>query len=124
MRRSERIVDIYISELGERPRQSLVVLLLATEKACVLEEYDAPAVPGGLERLVGVGALDEGDVLVRQQLGEAPRDGLEGVLGLRLPLRPPEVREQHDARAVLEQIADGRQRGADARVVPNPPFVV
>ena len=40
VRRAERVVDIQVTELGERARQTLVVRLLAAEEAGVLEQQD------------------------------------------------------------------------------------
>ncbi len=37
-----------------------------------------------------------------------------------LALGPPEVAHEHDRGAVLEQVGDGREGGADAGVVPDP----
>jgi hypothetical protein len=59
-----------------------------------------------LRGIVGVSALDEDDVLFRHQLAEAPSDRLERIFGLGLSLRASEVRQQHDARATIEQRLD------------------
>ena len=43
--------------------------------------------------------------------------GSSEYFGSGFPFGPAEVREQHDARAAVEQRVDRRQRGANARVV-------
>src|SRR5689334_14250063 len=89
MRRSERVVDVEIPELGQSAGESLVVLFLSTEEARVLEEDDVGIrIVRRLRRLVGIGALDENDVLLRQQLAETTRHWPERILLLGLPFRP------------------------------------
>ena len=46
------------------------------------------------------------------------------LLRVRLALRPSEVRGQDHRRALLEGIADRRQRRADARVVADRAFLI
>jgi hypothetical protein len=120
MRRAKRVVDVEVAQLREAARQALVVRLFAAEEARVLEQDDVRVrVVRRVDRLIGVRAFDEDDLLARQQLVEAARHGVERVFGLRLSLRPAEVRQQDHARAAIEQRANRRQRGANPRVVGN-----
>ncbi len=125
VRGAEGVVDVQVAELGERASEALVVRLLSSEEARVLEKKDLARLElrRGLHRLVGVGAFHELDARLRERL-EVPRDGLERVLGLGLPFRPAEVGEKHHARAVIEQIVDGGKRGADARVIAHAAVLV
>ena len=50
-----------------------------------------------------------------------PRDGLERILELGLPLRAAEVREQDHRAAALGEVLQRRQRRTDARVVGHVP---
>src|SRR5205085_9463021 len=59
--------------------------------------------------------------LAPEQLGEAPGDRRERVLGLELALGgTAEVRGDHHRCALLERVLDRRHRGADAGVVGDP----
>ena len=58
--------------------------------------------PRRLHRLVGVGTLDERNLLLRQQVTEPPRDRFERVFLFRLPLGSAEMREQNDAGAAVQ----------------------
>src|SRR5689334_20309598 len=94
MCRSERVVDIEVPELRQPAGESLVVRLLAAEKSRVLEEDDVRIrIVRRLRRLVGIRALDEDDVLLRQQLAETTRHRSERVFLLGLSLRSTQVRK-------------------------------
>jgi hypothetical protein len=123
---AERVVDVQVAEPGELAGQALVVRLLAGQEARVLqhEHLTVAQVLGGLQGLVGVGRLAEVDPGAGQQFGEAALHGLERVLGVGRALGPAEVREQHHARAVLDQVPQGGQRGLDAGVVGDLASVV
>src|SRR5438105_870765 len=55
-----------------------------------------------------------------EQLRQALRGRRQALARIGLALRPAEVGGQDHARAALDRVADGRQRGADARVVADP----
>src|SRR5262245_23071289 len=102
MRRAERIVDEEVAPLGEAPRGPGVVLRLSRVEARVLEYLDA---------------------LVGQQLAEprGDRSHRESRVGA---LRSAEVRAHGDVRRIaFEQELEGRQRGADPRVIGHPALV-
>ena len=101
MRGAERIVHVQIAESRERFRERVVVLFLARVEARVLQEQNLAVLEllRRRDRVVAVRALDEHDTRAtsaRQALGNRGKR----ILGFGLAsLRPPEVREQHDARA-------------------------
>ena len=45
------------------------------------------------------------------------RNWADGIRGVRLPLRPPQMRREHDRRASVQQVLNRGQRGANAGVV-------
>ncbi len=98
MGRAEGVVHVEVAAVGELAREALVVRRLAGVEARVLEHVDA---------------------LVRQELAQPLGDGGDRVLrAVLLRLRPAEVRtDAHLGGIPLEQELQGRQRGADARVV-------
>src|SRR6185503_12362052 len=125
MRRAKRVVDEEISQFGERAREAWIVFLLATEEAGILEQEELAgfATLARFERLVRIGRLDEDDFAPRQ-LSQPGRHRLQRVLLLRLPLGPPEVRQDDRKRSALEQQLDRRQGCADAGVIRYPAFVI
>src|SRR5438105_10163928 len=125
MRGTERIVHEEITELGERSRKPLVVLLFAAEEAGVLEQKDLAGLEilARLDRFVGIGALNENHRMSAQLL-EPFRDRVERVFGVRLSFGTSEMREDHWARSPLEQQLDRRQRSTDARVIGNTSVVI
>ena len=108
-----------VAQLGELLRHALVVLGLALVKAGVFQHQDL----AGLERLGGGfglgagGGAHEVDLDARQQGGQVVGRHLHAVLGVRAILGAAEVAHQHDGGAVVEQVLDGGQGGADAGVV-------
>jgi hypothetical protein len=96
--RAEGVVHVDVAAVGELAREALVVRRLAGVETRVLEHIDA---------------------LVRQKLAQPLGDGGHRVLhAVLLRLRPAEVRTHANLRRVLlDQELQGRQRGADARVV-------
>ena len=116
---AEGIVDINIAELGELLGKTRIVLLFFGVEPQVFEQQDLAVsqIHRRLQRFVAVGALDERDLPVGEQLGEALGDRLQRVLRLRLALRATEMRQQHDARPPIEQQLERGDRGTDARVV-------
>ena len=113
MRGAEGVVDVGVGQRGVARGQLRVVLGLARLEADVLEHHDVP-VGNGVEI---AGERDVG----AEQLGQPRRDGREAEVQV-APLRPPEVGGQQEPRATAAQLLQGRQRGADPRVVPNDPI--
>ena len=70
----------------------------------------------GLVRVGSDDVVDEDDVAADEALQHAAH-GPQRVLRVRLALRPAEMRAQDDPRPVVDQVADRRQRRANARVV-------
>ena len=119
MRGAERVVDVHVAERGQFLAERGVVLLLALVEAQVLQhEHVAVAQRGGLRaRVVAhrVGCEHDG---LAQELGELLRGGAQRERLLEaLARRAAEVAHEHDARALRDELLDGGQRGADARVV-------
>src|SRR5690349_11292148 len=110
MRRSERVVDVKVTQLRESARESLVVRLLATEEARVLEQQHLAGLQlvRGLLGFVRVGGLDEVHRTTRQQFGQPPRHRLERVLRIWLALRTSEMREQDDTCTSVGEQLDRR----------------
>ena len=102
MRRAEGVVHVQVAVVGELAREALVVLRLPRVEARVLEHAQA---------------------LVGQELAQPRFDGAHRVRGV-LPLRAAQVRADDDlCRVALEQQLKRRQRGADPRVVGDPPVL-
>ena len=116
MRRPERVVHIEIAERREHLRKLRIVFLLAGPKPGVLDEGDAatrqPPCCGYTGRRIG----NELDRRAEQFLQVAD-NLLERVLGIGAALRPAQVREQHDPRALLAQVLNRGERRAQPRVV-------
>jgi hypothetical protein len=118
VRGSEGVVHVHVAQLGHLPGQVDVVLLLAGQEARVLQQQHA-AILQPVRRRLGLGPhglLHEAH-LTPQQLAQPRGARPQRHLGDDFPLGPPEVREQHDARARVHQVAEGGHGGADARVV-------
>ena len=124
MRGPERVVDIDVRIRRELRREARVVLLLLGVEAQVLEQqrfaWSQPldlVLRANPERVAG-----DRHVLTdeqRQALGH--RSKPEAVLDL--PVRSAQVAREHDAGAAGQQVADGRNRGANARVVGDLPVL-
>ena len=90
-------------------------------KAEVLDEDDAAAAlrfanrPGDLVADAVAGECHR----TIQQGGHALGDGLKTQLRIAFPLRTSKMAGQHHRGTAIERIADGRQRGADARLVAD-----
>ncbi len=114
----EGVVDVDVAELGQLLGEGRVVLLLALVVAQVLQQQHA----AGLQRLdrgLGVGThavVGERDVLA-EQLGQRLDHRLQAHLRHAAALGPVEVGDEHHLGALAGQLADGRQGGAQARVV-------
>ena len=116
VRRAEGVVHVEIAQRGELPGQRRIVLLLAGPEARVLDESDAAAGQPPRHRHAGGQVLDELERDAEHPLHVA-QDLAQRVLGIRTALGTAEVRQQDDPRAVLAQIPDRGQRGADAGIV-------
>jgi hypothetical protein len=114
VRRAERVVDVDVGERRVAAGEALVVLGLAGIEADVLE-HDQLA----LGHRVEVG----GDRHVRaEQRAQALGHRTQGEL--RIPsLRPPQVRGEHEPRALAPKLLDRGKGGADARVVGDRPVL-
>ena len=99
VRRAEGVVHVGVGELGEAPREGGVVRLLARVEPQVLEHHDGIAGQrlGHRVREPGHGPAEE---LLEPLGGPTGREA-----GVDLPLRPPEVRGEHERRAAVEQLA-------------------
>jgi hypothetical protein len=78
--------------------------------------------PHGALRLVADAVGGEGDghaQEIRQAIGDRPQAQLRG----RFPLRASEMAGEHDGRAMVDRVLDGRQRRADPGVVANHPVL-
>jgi hypothetical protein len=127
VRRAERVIHPHVGEARQLAREGLVVRLLLRVEAEVLEEEHLPLLEVAHELLHAVADAVVGeDHVLLQELGQPRRGGLQRELlpVLRLPLRAPEVRGEHDLRLVRDGVLDGGERRADARVVRDLPLRV
>ena len=117
VRRAERVVDKDVGHGSQLLGKLRVVLGLALHVADVLKQHHVAVLErGGLGLGIladNVGGHDNG---LAEKLAQAVGDDLEGKLGLPLALGLAHVRAEDDARAVRDQIFDGRQCGDDALV--------
>jgi hypothetical protein len=112
VRGAERVVDVHVGQRGVALCQLRVVLRLAGIEAQVLEHHDL-AVGHVVEVLRELHVRAE---QLAQPLGDRPHRQLRV-----RPLRAPEMAGEDEPGAPLAQRLDRRQRGADARVVRDPP---
>ena len=118
MDRAEGVGHIYLSHSGHGFRQLGVVLFLALLEAGVLQQEDlAGREGGGLGGGVGTHHVGGQDDVLAQQLAQAGGNRLQGQLGLDLALGLAHMGAGDDRRALLQQVLDGGQGGADALVV-------
>ena len=122
---AERIANVEVAEAGQFAGEYRVVLVLLLVEAQVLKHQHitnvhirhrlhrgvADAIGGKVDRLL-------------QQLAEQGGNWLEAVLHVRLALWPAQMRHQDHLTAMLQQIVDGRQMGADAGVVGDVAILV
>ena len=115
---AEGVVDVDVGVAGERPREALVVGLLAGRKAQVLQQRHRAGVQvvDHLAGAVADGLVGQGNVGA-EQLRQPRGDRLQRILLVRLALGAAEVRGEHHARALLDGELDRGQALADAGVV-------
>ena len=117
MRRAKGVVDENIGQRGQLLAQLGVVLRLALFKAGVLEQHDLAVLErGGLRLRVLTGDVLGHDDRLAEQLAQAVGDDLKAQLGLVLALGLAHVGAENDLRVVVDEIANGRQRGDDSLV--------
>ena len=115
---AEGVVDVDLGQAGQLLREAGVVGLLLGMEAQVLEQEHL-ARPQTARSRLDRGADAVGDRLdgAAQQLGQAHGHRRHAEAVDHLALGPAEMRREHDRTALLEEVRDGRQGGADARVV-------
>ena len=111
VRGAERIVDVRVGELGQPTGERRIVRLLSGLEAEVLQKDDLVG-----WQLVRGGGVERRDGAI-EELRQPDADGPETQVVARLPLRPAEVRGEHERRSAVQQLVKGRERGADAQVV-------
>ena len=125
MGRAEGIVDEDLGHGGKLFGKGGVILLLLGAEADVLQQHDL----AGLERRGhGLGqraddVLGQRDVHV-QKFPQPLRNGLKAHGGVDLSLWAAQVRAQDDRRFLLQQIADGGKRAADANIIGDLALIV
>jgi hypothetical protein len=121
MRGSEGIVDVHVSQFGERPAKGsdlrwgcpLAFFFGVVPK--ILEQNDATRSQIGASTLnVGANAVREKTHLEPELLVQYSRDGLEGILGVGLAIWTPQVAHQDHRCALVERVLDGGQCCVDA----------
>ena len=120
VRRAEGVVDVDVAQRRQLLGEPGVVAGLLRVEAEVLEQQDVagPERGRGL-RGRGADAVVRGRDGAAEQLGEARRHGRHAQPVDHLPLGPAEVGHEHDRAALVEQVRDRGQGGADARVVDD-----
>ncbi len=115
--RAEGIVDVQVGEARERLGEGRVVLGLPLLEAAVLQHQDVAGPELARHRSDLIAHHPGGQFhLSAEQLAEPRRDRRHRERRI-VPLRSPEVRDEHSARPSLAQELDRRQRGADPGVV-------
>ncbi len=116
---AEGVVHVDIDLAGQLSGEVHVPLLLALVEAHIFQHQHLARLQGLLLRLHlsadAVGGHEH--LVIGQQLLQALGGGCQAELGLGAALGPAQVRGQHQRRAVLQQIADGRHGALDAGVV-------
>jgi len=117
MRRAERVVHVEVEAGRKLFRERRIVPLFLWVEADVLEHHDIAGLhlPHGLLDLGTDGVWLERH-RPAEELGKAFRDRREREFCVRA-LRATQVRDKPDGGACPEERAEGRQRGADARVI-------
>ncbi len=122
MGRAEGVVNIDVGQLCQRVGHLGVVRLLLREEADVLQQDDFAR----FQRFRRLHRLRSDDVIKRvhrraQQLAQTVADAHARHPQLLddLSVRPPEVRAEHDPRAMLAKVLNGRQRSAQAAIVED-----
>ena len=118
--RAEGVVDVDVAErrqlLGE---PGVVAGLLRVEAKVLQQEHVAGPERGRRLRGRGADAVVRGRDRAAEQLREARRHGRHAQPVDDLPLGPAEVGHEHDRAALVLQVGDRGQGGADARVVDD-----
>ena len=121
MGRAKGIVDVDVTQLGERTGKGRIVALFSGMEAHVLQQRHFARPQAGHDRLGRrTDARAAGGDRSAQQLAQTGRDGSQTQRRDDGPLGPAEMGQQHDARTGGAEGVDRRQRGANARVVRNP----
>ena len=122
MRGPERIVDEDIGVRRQRLRELRVVLFFLGMKPKVLEEDDARFRPlrlvDGAAHVLADAVVDERHRTIQQAtqpIGDRP----ETHLRVAFALGPSQMTREHDRRAVVQRVADCRQRRADPCIVAD-----
>ena len=121
VRGAEGVADEGIREIRQFLREALAVLgLVRPAEAGVLQKHDVALLHGGHDgRRFGPGhvvVVHEGD-LFAQELLQAHGDRRQGFARVRAVFHFAEVRAEDDLAALFGELFNGRQRGADARVI-------
>ncbi len=120
MGRPEGVENKKVGKRGQLPGEVRVVFFLLNAEAEVFHQHHLAGLEGGAFGL-GVGAqhvLGHGDGDT-QQLFQVIPGGEEGELLLPLAVGTAHVGQEDDSGAVVQQVADGGQRGYDPGVVVN-----
>ena len=123
VRGAEGVVHVHVAEACQRVHQRGVVPGLAPLEAAVLQHQHLPVAELLREPLDL--RPDNGGRLAHldaEQLTQAGRHGRHRVPRIG-PVRPVQVRDEHEPRPSLAQVLDRRQRGPDATVVRHPAAV-
>src|SRR5690606_6245415 len=119
---AEGVVDPDVRDLRQLAGEVLVVGLFTGMEAEVLEEEDLAAleVVDDLGHALPHAVVGDDDLGVGKQLAQPLADREHGVLRDDSPLGTPQVRSQDDPGSAVERVPNGRQGGADPRVVGDP----
>ena len=123
VRGPEGVVDVGVARGGQGVRERGVVGLFPGVEAQVLEQHDAGGAGlgqrGGHGLADGVGREDHPAV---EKLRQALADGQQGKSGIRGAPGAAEMRPHDEGRPALEGQPQGREGGADARIVVDDAF--
>ena len=114
VRGAERVVHVDISQPSQRARELLVVLLLGGVEAQVFEQRDLTGAQSRHQRFgLGADAIGRHRHVGAESVGEQRADRFQAEGWIGLAFRPAEVRREHHAAAVLQRVANRRQRCVD-----------
>ena len=120
VRGAESVVDVQVRQAGHGAGQLFVVLLFTRVEAGIFQDQHLTGLQGrgGLHGAAADSVLGELDRRFDERT-QVFGHRAEREFGFRPVLRPAQMRRQDHRRPVVQQVLDGRQRGADAGIISH-----